>query len=295
MNTSTRPIRALLTFAVLLGLATTIAPHIAHAQTQSCGTGRGQTPCPPENGATPADGRMNEGRPADPYILYCITGQLQIYKVNAQSRGEFYTQTALILLKQMNPARSKVTLGKGFAVDRSNDNLTVSGPDLFQFQFSLDTCLQRGGVDARNAQPDFNRDGIADVVTVSQVGIAPYVKVIDGRTGSTLLDIVAYEPSFKGGLRVAVGDLNGDGVPDIVTVPGAGMAVNVRAFDGRNGQLLASFFAFAPSFKGGAVVSISNVNGDAQNDIVVEAQIEGRTHTNAFDGKSLVLLQARIE
>jgi len=296
IRTCQRPIRALLALAALLGLAAAIAPRAAYAQTQSCGTTRGQTPCPPEDRATPPDGRMNAGRPADPYILYCVTGQLQIYKVNAQARGEFYTQTLLTLLKQMNPASSKVTLAKGFTVGRNYDNLTVSGPDLFQSEFSLNTCLQRGGgLTAADSQPDFNRDGIADIVTIAPVGIAPCVKVMDGRTGNVLLDFAPYEPTFKGGIRVTVGDLNGDGIPDIVTVPGAGMAVNVRVFDGRDAQMLASFFAFEPSFKGGATVLISNVNGDAQNDIVVRARIEGRTQIKAFDGKSLALLQSRIE
>src|SRR4051794_4630340 len=36
----------------------------------------------------------------------------------------------------------------------------------------------------------------------------------------------------QGGLHVAVGDVTGDGRPDVVTVPGNGGRAEVRAFDG---------------------------------------------------------------
>jgi hypothetical protein len=150
--------------------------------------------------------------------------------------------------------------------------------------------LQRGGVLGKNSEPDFNRDGVADIVEAAQPGDSPYVKVIDGKTGKTLLDFLAYDPSFKGGINVAVGDLNGDGIPDIVTGVGAGAPPYVKAFDGKSGQAFLAFFAFNVSFTGGVHVAIGNVNGDAQNDIIVKAQIQGHTATKAFDGKSLAVL-----
>ena len=83
---------------------------------------------------------------------------------------------------------------------------------------------------------------------------------------------VAYDPSFHGGVRVAVGDVNGDGVQDIITAPGAGMPPQIKVFDGRTGQsfagALGSFLAYSSSFHGGVYVAAGDVNGDGTADII---------------------------
>ena len=44
----------------------------------------------------------------------------------------------------------------------------------------------------------------------------------DGPTGALQFSFFAYDPSFTGGVRVALGDVNGDGVNDIITAAGPG-------------------------------------------------------------------------
>jgi hypothetical protein len=68
-----------------------------------------------------------------------------------------------------------------------------------------------------------------DVGTTSQ----PTVTVFDAETGETQLPtaIMAYEPTYRQGVRVAVGDVSGDGIPDIVTAPGKSHAQEMRVFD----------------------------------------------------------------
>src|SRR5690606_31752291 len=86
-------------------------------------------------------------------------------------------------------------------------------------------------------------------------GGGPHVRVIDHETGQDRFSFFAYAPQFTGGVQVATGDVNGDGVLDIITAAGPGGGPHVRVFDGRNGQQLSSpvgsFFAFAPGFGGG--------------------------------------------
>src|SRR5207244_13541920 len=80
-------------------------------------------------------------------------------------------------------------------------------------------------------------------------GGGPQVNVYDAATRTLLRSFLAYDASFTGGVRVAVGDVNGDGVPDIITGPGPGGGPNVRVFDSRTGAIipgpLGNFLAFA--------------------------------------------------
>src|SRR5262249_2844474 len=66
----------------------------------------------------------------------------------------------------------------------------------------------------------FEYQPIHRVAVGAGYGGAPEVKVYDPTTGTLQRDFQAYEQSFRGGVRVAVADMNLDGVPDIITAPG---------------------------------------------------------------------------
>ena len=80
------------------------------------------------------------------------------------------------------------------------------------------------------AAGDVNGDGAADIVTGADAGAGPHVKVFDGRTGAEFRSFFAYPVSFTGGVRVAAGDVNGDGVADIITGTGPGGGPHVKVF-----------------------------------------------------------------
>ena len=127
------------------------------------------------------------------------------------------------------------------------------------------------------------------MATGADVGGGPQVNVYEAASGIQRFAFFPYEPTFTGGVRVAVGDLNNDGVDDVVTVAGKGGSALVRVFDGNSGAQLAGFFAFDPNFRGGGYVAVGDVDGDGQNDIIVGAGDGGAPLVQVYDGKSFAL------
>lgn len=122
-------------------------------------------------------------------------------------------------------------------------------------------------------------------------GGGPRVRVFNP-DASSRFDLFAYADSFRGGVNVAVGDVNGDGVPDIVTTPGDGGGPHVKVFSGVDGRELASFFAFDPSFRGGANIALADLNGDGRMEMIVGAGNGGSPLIRIFDGATLNELAA---
>src|SRR5262249_53019796 len=145
-----------------------------------------------------------------------------------------------------------------------------------------------GGV--RVAAADLNLDGFADIVTGAGPGGAPHVKVFDGSSGTVVLSFYAHSAGFAGGVYVAGGDVNGDGIADVITGAGAGGAPHVEAFSGKGGAMIQSFFAYDAAFTGGVRVAAADFNHDGRLDIVTAPGPGTPLPARAFDGISLAVL-----
>ena len=62
----------------------------------------------------------------------------------------------------------------------------------------------------------------AEIITGADAGDSPHVKVFSGQTGAEIDRFFAFDASFSGAVRVAAGDVTGDGFADILTGAGAG-------------------------------------------------------------------------
>jgi hypothetical protein len=131
---------------------------------------------------------------------------------------------------------------------------------------------------------DVNGDGTVDIITGAGQGGGPHVRVFNGTDLSPLASFFAYSTSFTGGVYVAAGDINGDGLADIITGAGQGGGPHVKVFSGENMSLLAAFFPYNPAFTGGVRVASGDVNGDGRADILVAAGPGGGPHVQVFNG-----------
>jgi hypothetical protein len=99
-------------------------------------------------------------------------------------------------------------------------------------------------------------------------------------------------PGFSGSIRTATGDLNGDGVKDIVVAAGPGGGPIVKAYDGRSGGEIVSFYAYETFFAGGVVVASADFNGDGIDDLAVGADQGGGPRVRIFSGANTANVMA---
>jgi len=145
------------------------------------------------------------------------------------------------------------------------------------------------------AAGDLTGDGYSDIVTSPDVGGGPRIRVFDGKSGLVLDDFYGIDdPAFRGGCRIALGDINGDGFPDLVVSAGAGGGPRVAVFDGaalgrgRAVKLVSDFFIFEPVLRDGVFVSVGDITGDGRGDLVVGAGPGGGPRVFIADGLALL-------
>ena len=153
-------------------------------------------------------------------------------------------------------------------------NFTTQLFDFFAFSTSF-----TGGVDV--AGGDFNADGFADIVVGAGPGGGPQVSIFDGRTGNVLTQFFAYDQSFRGGVTVAVGDIDASSFNSVITGAGAGGGSHVKSF--RNSRFFdmdaarilpgnqsitmnqtGEFMAYETAYTGGVQVAVGLNSGSSQ-------------------------------
>ncbi|MFH1173293.1 MAG: hypothetical protein V1692_02070, partial [bacterium] len=87
---------------------------------------------------------------------------------------------------------------------------------------------------------------------------------------------------FKGGVNLAVGNVDNDSLAEIITAPRGNGGPHVKVFE-YTGLLKSQFFAYNSFFYGGVSLAVTDINLDNQLEIITAAGPGGGPHVRAFD------------
>ena len=170
------------------------------------------------------------------------------------------------------PAGSQIIIsdidadGQNEVVVNSNGTISVYKNNLILRSFRPYEGKFKGDISITVA--DLNGDATKEIITGAGAGGGPHVRVFDQYGKPLIGGFFAYDRNFRGGVNVAVIDLNGDGTQEIVTAPGKGGGPQIRIFT-KDGRLLTGgFFAYDKNFRGGVSLAVGNVDGQGDKEII---------------------------
>jgi lipoprotein-anchoring transpeptidase ErfK/SrfK len=154
----------------------------------------------------------------------------------------------------------------------------LHGTTQFKEFSAFDSTAIRGGYLTTG---DIDGDGEDEFVVGSGMGIAPSINIFE-KDGKFVREIRPYIEWFKGGVRVATGDINGDGTDEIFTAPGPGIQSFIIIFSAK-GERLYQTSAYDKSFIGGAHIASADIDADGKPEIIVSPGPGGGPHIRVFD------------
>lgn len=202
--------------------------------------------------------------------------QVRIFTQQGELLGQFFAfdETLRSGVRVAVAQQGILTTTKGSAEVRLYDRGGVLIRSLVPFDQALSS-------DLRVAAGDVDGDGVDEIIVGAGAGRAPWVRVFKA-DGQLLREFLAYGETFLGGVNLDAGDVDGDGVDEIVTGADLGGGPQVRVFNSV-GVAEGQFFAYEETFRGGVRVSVGDRDLDGVDEIITAAGPGGSNVVKIFD------------
>ncbi|MEK7665656.1 MAG: S8 family serine peptidase [Patescibacteria group bacterium] len=199
---------------------------------------------------------------------------------------------AVALLRAAYPALTpeQVRLALQLSVDPLKEPDAEIKLELGSGRLNIARALEVGSAYASagtGASRQISRYSSNSFVVAQGVGDSPLVRRFNSR-GDLLSSFNAYDDEFRGGVRLAMGDVTGDGVEEIVTAAGPGGGPQIRIFD-IEGRVYSQFFAFNKSGRIGISVATADLDADGIEEIIVTQDKGGNGQVRLFDAQGILL------
>ncbi|MFO0936428.1 MAG: PKD domain-containing protein [Gemmataceae bacterium] len=210
---------------------------------------------------------------------YAKTG-IYTMTVNVSDDDSTATATSLVFVSNSLGSSSSFAVGGQTSVKSVLNNGTI--------QYEVAPFGSSYSNSVRVAESDMTGDGVPEIIAGTGPGSVNRIQILDGVTHQIVKSLAPYEPTFTGGIFVAVGDLNSDGRAEIIVTADVLGGTRVRVFDGMTYQTLADFFGIEDSnFRGGAHAAVGDVNNDGVQDLIITAGFGGGPRVAIYDGTSV--------
>jgi hypothetical protein len=195
------------------------------------------------------------------YLGQLGSGRVNLERAIMMAQERLYSRLGRLLINPASEAKQEVGLDAEKIINNNFLSITDKSGSVIT---DLPLTEAQAGIFAAG---DVDGKGDDEIISGAPAGHDPYVSIY-GSNGELRGKFLVYDRNFKGGFSLAVADVTGDGLEEIIVGAGAGGGPHVRIFD-HKGNLKGQFFAFEESFRGGVNVGAGNIDGSGASEIVV--------------------------